>query len=74
MNKAIGDMEEIIGPLSNPYRSAWNRIFNFKFQHNESDETLPVTVRLSPAFSGTSSYQRVRSPSPSTTSSPRFRN
>lgn len=43
----IGAMEEIIGPLPRPYRSEWNRTFNFKFQHDEHDETLPVAIRPS---------------------------
>lgn len=43
----IGDMEKIICPLPPPYRSTWNSTFNFKFQHDEHDETLPVAIRPS---------------------------
>lgn len=40
----IGEVEKIIGPLPHPYRSAWNRDFKFRFQHDEHDETLPVAI------------------------------
>lgn len=40
----IGEVEKIIGPLPHLYRSAWNRDFKFRFQHDEHDETLPVAI------------------------------